>query len=88
MIRIPWLNLDYIGASHLLTPSVDVDSGLNDLSSVSTDISGNPQLCNLVKTYTYHKEKLDMEIVSPQQMSQENRIVNELYQTLKTIMRV
>jgi len=73
-IRIPWLNLNYISPLNLLTPTDELKSAVADMSSDENvleveDISNNPQLINLLKTYQYHKEKLKKNVPCPNRLT-------------------
>lgn len=93
-INIPWLNLDYISPLSLISHE-DISVTNSSLSDLSPDtipptekIVSNPYLSNLLKTYSYHRNKQDSVPMTPQQAEQTTRIVNELSASLKTILRL
>jgi len=47
-----------------------------------------PTLCNLMRTFEYYKEQLEMVPMPPKELTQNTRIQGELLSTLRTILRV
>jgi serine/threonine protein kinase len=93
MIRVPWLNINYMSPVNLLTPNDDslIRAAIAELGidgPLPEHIQVNPQLANLIKTFAYHKKKQETIPMSAQQVDQTTRIVNELSSTLKTILRL
>jgi hypothetical protein len=92
-IRVPWLNLDYISPLSLISHDDDslIRLALAELAQDAPPIDQltlNPYLCNLIKTYVYHRYKQDSVPMTPQQVDHTARIVNELTAALKTILRL
>lgn len=92
-IRVPWLNLDYISPLSLISFDNDafIRLALSELAQdalPSEQLTLNPHLINLIKTYVYHRYKQELVPMTPQQVDHTARIVNELSAALKTILRL
>jgi len=97
-INIPFLNLNYVNANFLVNPDASYEASraiqelcpeqLKGKTQYRTLQKMDPTLSNLLRAFSYHKDRQDNIPASMQDVEQNNRIVSELTSVVKTILKV